>query len=463
MLDCGTGTAQCRGMNTVKSEEVATSERTGDTGTAGDTANSANTEYERALVGELETALRTLPRLLHVVTGPRQVGKTTAVRQLGRRFSGRFRYVSADALLPPGPEWLETHWRLALADATGGITGGADGNAAASAAAPVLLVFDEVQKVRGWSETIKRLWDDLLAREPVPPLHVVLLGSSALLVQHGVTETLAGRFFLHRCLHWTWSECRAAFGWDLETWLFFGGYPGAAPLAGNEQLWRQYVSDSLIETVLARDVFMLAPVAKPALLRHLYGLAATHPAQILSYTKMLGQLQDAGNTTTLANYLHLLGAAFLVSGLEQYSGGQHRRRGSSPKLIFWNNALINAASGLTRAETGRDGAWRGRIVENAVGAHLLNHLHGAEWSLAYWREGDAEADFVVRRGARVWAIEVKSGRPRAAGGGARRLTGLEAFRKKFPDAGALLVGTGGDSAGGIELEEFFGRDPRDFF
>ena len=399
-------------------------------------------DFERAIVGELETALVKLPRLLHVIVGPRQVGKTTAVRQLGRRLArGKrpvaFRMASADAPLPAGPEWIETHWQLAAADA-------------ARTPKPVLLALDEIQKVRGWSETVKRLWDETLARGG-PPLQVVLLGSSALLMQRGMTETLAGRFFLHRCTHWSWAECRAAFGWGLDEWLFFGGYPGAAPLAAEEPLWRQYVSDSLIETVLARDVLMLAPVTKPVLLRHLYGLATAHPAQILSYNKMLGQLQDAGNTTTLAHYLRLLGEAFLVSGLEQYSGGQLRKRGSSPKLVFWNNALVNAASGLSRAESEGDGAWRGRLVENAVGAHLLNHLHGAEWSLAYWRDGDAEADFVVRRGRRVWALEVKSGR-----GG--KLSGLEAFRQKHPGARALVIGSGG-----IALEEFFGRDPREFF
>ena len=398
--------------------------------------------YERAIVGELATALDKMPRLLHVITGPRQVGKTTAVRQLGRRLARKkkpvaFRMVSADAPLPVGPEWIETHWQLAAADA-------------ARTQKPVLLALDEIQKARGWSETVKRLWDETLARDKLP-LQVVLLGSSALLMQRGMTETLAGRFFLHRCAHWSWAECRAAFGWGLGEWLFFGGYPGAAPLVADEPLWRQYVSDSLIETVLARDVLMLAPVAKPVLLRHLYGLATAHPAQILSYNKMLGQLQDAGNTTTLAHYLQLLGAAFLVSGLEQYFGGQLRKRGSSPKLIFWNNALVNAASGLSRAESESDGAWRGQLVENAAGAHLLNHLHGAEWSLAYWRDGNAEVDFVVRRGRRVWALEVKSGR-----GG--KLSGLGAFRQKHPGARALVIGSGG-----IALEEFFGRDPREFF
>ncbi|MDR1192269.1 MAG: ATP-binding protein [Verrucomicrobiales bacterium] len=392
--------------------------------------------YERALVDELENALKKMPRLLHVVVGPRQVGKTTAVRQLCEKIPLPSRIAAADAPLMLGAEWIETHWHIAAA-------------AAQRTRKPVVLVLDEIQKVNGWSGTVKRLWDETLARKI--PLRVILLGSSALLVQRGVTESLAGRFFAHHCMHWSWGECRAAFGWNLDQWLYFGGYPGAAPLADDEALWRQYIADAMIETVLARDVYQLGPVSKPVLMRHLFGLAATHPAQILSYNKMLGQLRDAGSTTTLAHYLQLLGAAFLLSGLEQYSGGQLRKRGSSPKLLFWNNALVSAGGGLSRADVAVDGAWRGRLVENAAGAHLLNHLHGAEWALAYWHDGDAEVDFVVRRGKRVVALEIKSGR-------AGKLSGMTAFRRRYPDARALLIGSGG-----IALEEFFERDPREFF
>jgi len=165
----------------------------------------------------------------------------------------------------------------------------------------------------------------------------------------------------------------------------------------------------------------------------------------------MGQLQDAGNTTTLAHYLRLLESAFLVSGLEQYSAGQIRKRGSSPKLVFWNNALIHAMSGRTRRTTFGDGAWMGRIVENAIGAQLLNRLQGAEWSVTYWRDGNKEVDFVVRRGSRLWGIEIKSGRP-------GKLSGMEAFRRRYPKAGAWLIG-----AEGIALETFFARDPATFF
>lgn len=211
----------------------------------------------------------------------------------------------------------------------------------------------------------------------------------------------------------------------------------------DEQQWKRYVSDSLIETVLARDVVQLQKITKPALMRHLFALAATFPAQIFSYNKMLGQLQDAGNTTTLAHYLRLLESAFLVSGIEVYSKGQIRKRGSSPKLILWNNALINAISSKTYRDAVGDPAWWGRLVENAVGSHLCNGLSGTEYSITYWRDGDKEVDFVVTRGAESWAVEVKSGRT-------GKISGIEHFRSKYGDANALVVG-----AGGIPLEQFF--------
>lgn len=213
-----------------------------------------------------------------------------------------------------------------------------------------------------------------------------------------------------------------------------------------DSAWKRYITDSLIETVLARDVIQMSKIAKPVLLRHLFALAATLPAQCVSYTKMLGQLQDAGNTTTLAHYLKLLESAFLASGLELFSRGKQRQRGSSPKLILWNNALVNALSKRTFAESLADTIWWGRLVENAVGAHLCNSLLAVEYEITYWREGNHEVDFVVARGRDIWAIEVKSGR-------SGKTSGLTRFRDRYSQARALLVG-----AQGIPLETFFNSD-----
>jgi predicted AAA+ superfamily ATPase len=390
------------------------------------------TPFELPIVAAIERRLVRPPSLVQVVVGPRQVGKTTAVRSVAARWRGPVHFAAADLPLPPGPEWIETQWALARRFS---------GRRAA------LLVLDEVQKVRGWSEQVKALWDQ--DRAAGRSIRVVLLGSSALLLAMGVTESLAGRFFLHRCPHWSYRECRQAFGWDLDRWLFFGGYPGAAPLIDDEEAWRSYVADSLIDTVLSRDVLAMQTVAKPALLRHLFGLAASFPAQILSYNKMLGQLQDAGNTTTLAHYLRLLETAFLASGLERFSSGRARSRGSSPKLVLWNDALVTAVGLRSFDDARSDPSHWGRLVENAVGAHLLNHLQGLAYEVTYWRERNDEVDYVVRGGSTVWAIEVKSGRP-------VRPAGLGAFRRLHPHVVPVVIGTGG-----LPFEEFFGADPRD--
>jgi predicted AAA+ superfamily ATPase len=392
--------------------------------------------FTRSLVKELAVACRRRPALMQVIAGPRQVGKTTAAAQLVRLLGWPNVLAAADLPLPPGPEWIETQWQLAR-------------TLKPSAGQKVLLVLDEVQKVRGWSEVVKSLWDEeKRIRGKVLPM---LLGSSALLVQKGLTESLSGRFFLHRCPHWSWTECREAFRWSLPQWIYFGGYPGAARMVPSESAWKRYVADSLIETVLSRDVLQLQIITKPALLRHLFALAAAYPAQILSYNKMLGQLQDAGNTTTLANYLRLLETAYLVSGLELFSRGKVRQRGSSPKFILWNNALINSLSLLSRKEAMANGGWWGRLVENAVGAHLMNGLSGPDWEIAYWRDGDAEVDFVVAHGERIWALEVKSGRP-------GKLSGLDAFRARYPKAKIWLLGSNG-----IKLEDFFNAPALEWF
>jgi predicted AAA+ superfamily ATPase len=388
--------------------------------------------FERPLVAEIEKRLARPPALIQVVVGPRQVGKTTAVRSVAARWRGPVHFAAADLPLPPGPEWIESHWALARRQL---------------GKQPVLLVLDEVQKVTGWSEIVKALWDDDRAKRR--RLQVVLLGSSALLISHGAGESLAGRFMLHRFPHWSYDECRQAFGWDLDKWIFFGGYPGAVKLCEDEPVWRAYIADSLVETVLARDVLAMQTIAKPALLRHLFALAASFPAQILSYNKMLGQLQDAGNTTTLAHYLRLLSTAFLVSGLERYSAGRARSRGSSPKLVCWNNALVTALGLRSFSDTRNDPTLWGRLVENAVGAHFVNHLGGAAFWVGYWRERDHEVDYVITSGQTTWAVEVKSGRP-------QRLDGLAAFRRRHPRSVPLILGSGG-----MPLDEFLASDPRE--
>mgnify|MGYP005854477539 CR=1 FL=1 len=383
--------------------------------------------FQRPQVAVLTARLGEPRRFMQVVAGPRQVGKSTLVQQATQQLAAPVRHASADEPTLRGVDWIAQQWeaaRLAIADAAGAV-----------------LVLDEIQKIPGWSETVKRLWDeDTRAQRP---LKVVLLGSAPLLIAQGLTESLAGRFETIAVSHWSLSEMRAAFGWSLEEYVFYGGYPGAAPLIGEPGRWVRYVLDSLIETSISRDVLLLTRVDKPALLRRLFELACRYSGQVLSYTKMLGQLQDAGNTTTLAHYLQLLAGAGMVCGLPKYAGDVARSRGSSPKLQVLNTALMTAASGYSLAEARADHEFWGRLVESAVGAHLANAAMRGECTLHYWRERNHEVDFIVQAGRRLVAIEVKSGRAPQAH------PGTAAFAQAFKPQRSLLVG--GD---GIALEDF---------
>jgi predicted AAA+ superfamily ATPase len=307
-----------------------------------------------------------------------------------------------------------------------------------------MLVLDEIQKIPAWSETVKRLWDEDTRKKR--PLKVVLLGSAPLLMAQGLTESLAGRFETLRLPHWSFTEMRAAFGWSLEQYLYFGGYPGAAPLVGDPNRWARYTADSLIETSIAREVLLLTRVDKPALLRRLFELACRYSGQVLSYTKMIGQLQDAGNTTTLAHYLNLLAGAGMVCGLPKYAADTARSRGSSPKLQVLNTALMTVTAGVSPEEAQSDREFRGRLIESAIGAHLANAAAAGECELYYWRDRGQEVDFVVKAHGRVTAIEVKSGRAPQAH------PGTAAFAEAFKVKRTLLVG--GD---GIAVEEFLNR------
>lgn len=367
-------------------------------------------------------------RFIQVLAGPRQVGKTTVVRQVLAEAGLPSHNATADDPLGRDAFWIEAQWEI--------------GRELAGNRRGALLVLDEVQKVPGWSEVVKRLWDEDAAADT--RLKVIVLGSAPVLVQRGLTESLAGRFELIRVWHWSFSEMREAFGWDLDRFLFFGGYPGAATLVEDESRWRAYILDSLIETTISRDILLLARIEKPALLRQLFRLGCEYSAQILSYTKMVGQLQDAGNTTTLAHYLELLSGAGMITGLPKFSGSRVRRRGSSPKLLVLNTALMSATAGLAYRDAKRDPDVWGRLVETAVGAHLVA---GAA-AVYYWRERNAEVDFVTQTARAVTAFEVTSGRRKDS------LPGLAAFRAEYPQARPVLVG-----GQGVPLEEFLAAPP----
>ena len=392
--------------------------------------------FERPQVATLLDRLAEAPHRLITLFGPRQTGKTTIVMQaLARLPHGRARYLAVDQ--PPGervsaelavpvdslpreatPDWLAGRWREARREAEDG---------------RYVVVLDEIQKIPGWSETVKGLWD--ADRASGCPLHVVLLGSAPLLMQSGLNETLAGRFEPIPVTHWSFREMEEAFGFDLERYLYFGGYPGTARYVEDVERWRYYVGSSIVEPNIARDILAMTRVDKPALLRNLFRLGADYSGQILSYGKMLGHLQDAGNTTTLTGYLRLLSGAGLVTGLPSHSHQPYRVRASSPKLCVLNTGLMTVGSGYTPAQARADRTYWGRIVESAVGAHLFNTATPGI-QVRYWRWKSLEVDFVLQEGPRVIAIEVKSG-------STRRLCGLREFKKRFTPFRTLLVGEGG--------------------
>lgn len=383
--------------------------------------------FQRPQLAVLTARLAEPRHFIQVVAGPRQVGKSTLVQQATQGLSVPVRHASADEPTLRDAHWLAQQWeaaRLSMQDEQGAV-----------------LVLDEIQKIPTWSETVKRLWDEDTRSGRM--LKVVLLGSAPLLIAQGLTESLAGRFEVIPLSHWSYAEMQAAFGWSLDDYVFYGGYPGAARLIGEPERWSRYILDSLIETSISRDVLLLTRVDKPALLRRLFELACRYSGQILSYTKMLGQLQDAGNTTTLAHYLELLAGAGMVRGLPKYAGDTARSRGSSPKLQVLNTALMTAGSGYTLAEAKADPEYWGRLVESAVGAHLANAAMRGECALHYWRERNHEVDFVVKTGRTLTTIEVKSGRAPQAH------VGTAAFVQAFKPQRTLLVG--GD---GIALESF---------
>jgi len=386
--------------------------------------------YKRPIYQTISRRLREPRRFIQVLAGPRQVGKTVLARQLIEDLSIASHYASADEPTLRNRTWIEQQWDLARLRMS-----------SAKGKKEALLVLDEVQKVTDWAEVVKRLWDaDTGAKRS---LKVVLLGSAPLLIQKGLTESLAGRFEIIPATHWSYTEMRDAFEWDLDSYIFYGGYPGSAELVSDENRWRRYIIDSLIETTISRDILLLTRVDKPALLRRLYQLACDYSGQILSYQKMLGQLQDAGNTTTLAHYLDLLSGAGMVTGLPKYSGGKARQRGSSPKLQVMNNALMTAPSAWTFDEARKDRDYWGRLVESAAGAHLVNGIRGTSAELFYWRERSREVDFLLKSGRSIIAIEVKSGRAKES------LAGMEMLSREVRLKRKLLVG--GD---GISVEEF---------
>lgn len=417
--------------------------------------------YLRPQFAEIRERLNEKPERMLIIRGPRQCGKTTLIKQVLERIRQPLQYVSiedpTDSFRHPetgdaianynsfsvqqqfaeaSADWLVEKWQNSRKQANTSEHG-------------AVLVIDEIQKVANWSEIVKGLWDS--DRFNDRRLHVVLLGSSPLLMRSGMSENLTGRFEEIRLSHWSYKEMSEAFGFSLEQFVYYGGYPGAASLIENEQRWRQYVRGSLVETAVERDVLGMRRIDKPALLRQLIEICATYSGQIVSYNKMLGQLQDAGNTTTLAHYLSLTREVGLIAGLSKYSVGEIRQRASSPKLNVMNSAIISAFSSYTFEDAQNDRSHWGRLVESAVGAHLLNTDDDLV-QVHYWRENNKEVDFVLRWGKKLIPIEVKSAEQHG------ELQGLNAFCEHYDVLRKIVV-----SPNEILLSDFLSQPVRHWF
>lgn len=388
--------------------------------------------YQRSECDTIKARLKEARKFIQVLMGPRQVGKSTAVKQVLGDIGLPYRFFSADNVPAGNNAWVSNCWAAVRDFQT------------ARELPEIILVIDEIQKIANWSEAVKMEWDADTFNER--NIKVLLLGSSRVLLEKGFSESLAERFEEIRMGHWSFAEMRDCFGFSLQQYLFYGGYPGAAELASDEDRFRQYVQASIVDATINKDILMDTPIGKPALLRQTFELGASYSGEELSLTKMLGSLNDAGNTATLSGYLNLLGESGMLTGLQKFSMDSARRRASVPKLQVYNNALKTIFSALSFEEALLNRSSWGRIFESGIGAHLLNQAFKKRFEVFYWRERNDEVDFILRKNSSIIALEVKSNAEKSTGG-------LEKFKEKFNPKSAFIVGEAG-----IKAEEFLSLD-----
>lgn len=393
--------------------------------------------FKRSHFQELIKRLKEPKRFIQVITGPRQVGKTTLVQQVIKEIQLPTMYISADAIANTDLTWLDQQWQNARLKLK------------TNQYSELILVIDEIQKIPNWSEVVKANWDsDKIEKINIK---VVLLGSSRLLIQEGLSESLTGRFETIYMGHWSFSEMNEAFNFSEDQFVWFGGFPGAASLIDDEKRWNDYLLNSLIETTISKDILLIERINKPTLLRNLFELGCMYSGQILSFNKILGQLHDAGNTTTLSHYLNLLDNVGLLTGLEKFSKGIIMQRSSSPKFQVQNTALLSALSNYAFTDALNNPEIWGRHVESAVGAHLLNTAKTTDIKLSYWRDGNFEVDYVLQYKNKIIGLEVKSGVSKFT-------SGMNRFKSQFyPDKMYLI------SENGLNWREFLKINPMELF
>lgn len=393
--------------------------------------------YKRAEFQTIKSRLEERRKFIQVVMGPRQVGKSTVVKQVLGEIDTPYQFFSADNVPATNTGWVSNCWAAVRSLMT------------AKGYTEMILVIDEIQKIQNWSEVVKKEWDDDSFHDR--NIKVLLLGSSRVLLEKGLSESLGGRFEEIRMTHWSYPEMKECFGMSLDEYLYYGGYPGAADLIQDPDRWEQYIQSAIIDATINKDILMNTAISKPALLKQTFELGAAYSGELLSLTKMLGSLQDAGNTVTLAGYVNLLDESGLLCGLLKYSIDSARRRSSVPKFQVYNNALKMVFNPHTFEQAIMDRKEWGRIYESGIGSYLVSQAFVHRFEVFYWRERNDEVDFIIRKKGTVIAIEVKSNAEKST-------TGLNKFKERFHPLSAFIVGDGGLSA-----EDFLSMDIVELF
>ena len=393
--------------------------------------------YKRTEYQLIKNRLQEQRKFIQVVMGARQIGKSTVVKQVLKDLDAPYQLFSADNVPATNSAWISNCWAAVRSLKE------------SKELESIILIIDEIQKIANWSEVVKKEWDDDTFHDR--DIKVLLLGSSRVLLEKGLSESLAGRFEEIRMSHWSYQEMKECFGFSLDQYLFYGGYPGAASLIDDDDRFQQYIQSSIIEATINKDILMDTPISKPALLRQTFELGAAYSGGLLSLNKMLGSLQDAGNTATLAGYINLLNESGLLCGLQKFSIDTARRKASIPKLQVYNNALKMVYSPFTFEQAILDRKAWGHIFESGIGAYIVSQAFTHRFEVFYWRERNDEVDFVLRKKGSVVAIEVKSNAE-------KRTEGLEKFRQLFNPQSSFIIGDGGVSA-----EDFFSMDIKKLF
>lgn len=333
------------------------------------------------------------PNRIQLLVGPRQVGKTTLLLELEKKFKKRAFYAALDSPESSMPGFWERFWTRVEEAAQSGKT--------------LVVLLDEVHGLPNWSLLLKSKWDRIVKDQL--PIHIVATGSSALKLSTDSRESLAGRFERLILTHWMLSDFMKAFHLSLakavDLFIKMGAYPGAFQYISAFSRWKAYVRDAIVEPAIGRDIMALAPIRRPALLRQVFAICMAAPAQIISLQKIVGQLQDAGAIETVSYYLSLLEEAFLVAAIAKYSPRELRMRSSPPKIIVLSNALMAAMDQNDPPDAKKDPVRFGAWVENACLAKAWN----AGQKVTYWREEPFEVDAIVEGSWGKWAIEVKTG------------------------------------------------------